>query len=177
VAPELSLAYWPVRTLKLRASVGFGYKAPAFLEVYGLGGVTGNPNLKPERNVGWDVGVEYWGAFAWPLLRVTYFDNRFEDIITFVQRPAPSLTTKTSGRAPPTGPGRRTVASSGRLLLSPGGRHPGVGFHTERRGLFAQAVSRLAPGPLGNLGRMGLNSGAELVFPSQTTPNSDGGQP
>jgi vitamin B12 transporter len=91
VSPELSLAYWPVRTLKLRGSLGFGYKAPAFHEVYGLGGlVTGNPNLKPERNVGWDVGVEYWGAFAWPLLRVTYFDNRFEDIITFVNRRDPT---------------------------------------------------------------------------------------
>jgi vitamin B12 transporter len=91
VSPELSLAYWPVRTLKLRGSLGFGYKAPAFYQVYGLGGfVTGNPNLKPERNVGWDVGVEYWGAFAWPLLRVTYFDNRFEDIITFVNRRDPA---------------------------------------------------------------------------------------
>jgi len=91
VSPELSLAYWPVRTLKLRGSLGFGYKAPAFHEVYGLGGfVTGNPNLKPERNVGWDVGVEYWGTFAWPLLRVTYFDNRFEDIITFVNRRDPT---------------------------------------------------------------------------------------
>lgn len=90
VSPELSLAYWPTRTLKLRGSVGFGYKAPAFFEVYGLGGfVTGNPDLKPERNVGWDVGFEYWGGFAWPLLRVTYFDNRFEDIITFVNRQDP----------------------------------------------------------------------------------------
>ncbi|MCS7312032.1 MAG: TonB-dependent receptor [Acidobacteria bacterium] len=92
LAPELSLAYWPIRTLKLRGSVGFGYKAPAFFQIHGLGQwATGNPNLKPERNVGWDVGFEYWGRFAWPLLRVTYFDNRFGDIITFVSRPDPTV--------------------------------------------------------------------------------------
>ncbi len=85
VAPQFSLAFWPSKTVKFHGSIGYGYKAPSFFQVHGLPGFAeGNPNLKPERNIGWDAGVEYWKDEAYPLLKVTYFENHFEDIIEFV---------------------------------------------------------------------------------------------
>ncbi len=92
VAPELSVSYWLTPGMKWHAAVGIGYRAPAFFQVYGLGGfITGNPNLKPERNIGWDVGLEYWGKFSWPVFRLTYFDNRLQDLIQFINRPDPTV--------------------------------------------------------------------------------------
>src|SRR6266550_2279071 len=63
--------------VRLRASVGTGYKEPTFFENFARGIATGNPHLKPERSLSWEVGVER-GSVA-----VTYFNQRFRDLIEY----------------------------------------------------------------------------------------------
>ncbi|MCX7886039.1 MAG: TonB-dependent receptor [Verrucomicrobiae bacterium] len=63
----------------LRASVGTGFRAPSFLDLYYPG--FSNPNLKPEKSLGWDAGFE---QAAWNnKLRfgATYFQNEYDDLI------------------------------------------------------------------------------------------------
>ncbi len=69
---------------RLRASIGEAQTNPTFFELYGFvpGQFVGNPGLKPERNFGWDIGVDqgFWGARG--LLSVTYFNETLEDEIS-----------------------------------------------------------------------------------------------
>jgi len=66
---------------RLRASVGTGYKEPTFFENFARGFALGNPDLKPERSLSWEVGVER-GAVT-----VTYFNQRFRDLIEYTATP------------------------------------------------------------------------------------------
>lgn len=92
LSPQVSLSYWVIPELKVRGSVGFGFKAPAFYQIHGFPGfAAGNPDLKPEQNVGWDAGLEYWGEKDYPMIRANYFENRFKDIIEFVFDPTPGV--------------------------------------------------------------------------------------
>jgi vitamin B12 transporter len=60
------------------ANWGEAYKLPSFLA---LGHpLVGNPDLKPEQNEGWDLGVE-WQAHAALSVSATWFDNDFRDLI------------------------------------------------------------------------------------------------
>jgi vitamin B12 transporter len=67
--------------IRLRASVGTGFKEPTFFENFAHGFAKGNPSLKPERSLSWEVGVER-GAVA-----VTYFNQRFRDLIEYSPTP------------------------------------------------------------------------------------------
>lgn len=67
--------------VRLRLSVGTGFKEPTFYQNFARGFVVGNPNLKPERSLSWEVGVER-GAIA-----VTYFNQRFRDLIEYSATP------------------------------------------------------------------------------------------
>ncbi len=71
---------------RLRASVGRAQTNPDFFQQFGFifGTFEGNPDLKPERNFGWDVGVDQslWGGRA--TLSATYFDERLDDEIVSV---------------------------------------------------------------------------------------------
>jgi len=68
---------------RLRASVGRAQTNPTFFEQFGFipGEFTGNPDLKPERNLGFDIGVdqEFWGGRG--AVGVTYFRERLTDEI------------------------------------------------------------------------------------------------
>jgi vitamin B12 transporter len=74
---------FPAAGTRLHASIGTGVTNPTFTEQYGffVGSFVGNPNLKPERSLGWDAGVEQ--AFFDRRLTVdaTYFASEFEDKI------------------------------------------------------------------------------------------------
>lgn len=65
---------------KLRAAYGTAFRAPTLNDLFFPG--FSNPDLDPERSVGWEAGVEQsfrsFGASG------TYFDNRVEDLIAFV---------------------------------------------------------------------------------------------
>ena len=71
----------PVTETILRANVGTSFRSPSINDLY-YPGFGGNPKLRPETSVGWDVGAEQ------PLLEgklkvgVTFFHNDFKNLIT-----------------------------------------------------------------------------------------------
>ncbi|HET7274725.1 MAG TPA: TonB-dependent receptor [Longimicrobiaceae bacterium] len=88
ITPRIATLYRPVSSLALRASVGMGYRAPAFKELYmtflnvgpGFGyTVRGNPELQPETSTNYMLGAEL--AHGWGYLRGQLYYNQFDDFI------------------------------------------------------------------------------------------------
>jgi vitamin B12 transporter len=78
--------YIPETETKLKASFGTGYKAPSLYQLYAPGtfwGPIGNLDLRPEESTGWDIGLEQFFLTGKLLLGVTYFQNRFKNLIQF----------------------------------------------------------------------------------------------
>jgi outer membrane receptor for ferrienterochelin and colicins len=95
-APRVSMLARVSDALALRASVGRGFRAPDFKELYlsfanpSAGyAVTGNPDLRPERSTSGQLGAEWSGARGW--WRVNAFTNTFRDFIA-TAAPDPSGT-------------------------------------------------------------------------------------
>ncbi len=88
--PRGSIAYELTQTgTNLRGAAGKGFKTPTFTEQFAQGFATGNPDLDPEKSYSWEVGVD---QVLWEnkiVLGATYFDQKFDDLITFVNRPDP----------------------------------------------------------------------------------------
>jgi vitamin B12 transporter len=87
VAPAYTI---PGTGMKLKASVGSGFKAPTLSELFQSFPdffFIANPNLRPETSTGYDLGVEQ--ALVGQTLRVgvTYYSNRIRNLI--VAAPAP----------------------------------------------------------------------------------------
>ena len=79
-----SAAYlFPQTGTRLHASIGTGSTNPTFFEQFGFvpSSFIGNPNLKPETNFGWDIGVEqrFWQDRG--VIDITYFNERLQDEI------------------------------------------------------------------------------------------------
>jgi vitamin B12 transporter len=72
----------PVTETILRASVGTGFRAPSFLDLYYPG--FDNPNLQPEKSLGWDVGFEQSLCEKKVQFGSTYFQNEYDNLIVFV---------------------------------------------------------------------------------------------
>jgi vitamin B12 transporter len=66
---------------RLHGSLGTGFKAPTFNELYFPN--FGNPNLSPEESIGYDVGVEKVFLSGDLKTDVTFFHNKFDDLIAF----------------------------------------------------------------------------------------------
>ncbi|MGH7566313.1 MAG: TonB-dependent receptor plug domain-containing protein [Gemmatimonadota bacterium] len=66
---------------RLRATWGTGFKAPTLFQLYDP--EFGAPDLDPERSRGWDVGIDQELASGRVRLFATWFDTRFENLITF----------------------------------------------------------------------------------------------
>ncbi len=81
------VAYRAGRGTKLRASVGTAFKEPTFYENYAVGFVRGNPDLRPERSLSWEAGVEQSLLRERLSLSATYFDQRFRDLIQYRSLP------------------------------------------------------------------------------------------
>jgi len=87
VTPRFSAAYIvPMTETKIRVSYGEGIKAPSFIENFGTGSpfVVGNPNLRPEQSRSWEIGLDQPVLKGLADLSVTYFNQRFRDLIAFV---------------------------------------------------------------------------------------------
>ncbi|APV49661.1 hypothetical protein BWI17_08210 [Betaproteobacteria bacterium GR16-43] len=69
----------------LSATYGEGFRAPTFFDVYGPTSdfYTPNPLLRPEKSRSSEIALRSLpgAATAW---RITYFDNRIDDLITYV---------------------------------------------------------------------------------------------
>jgi len=74
---------------RLKASAGTGIKEPTMLESYSISPFfLGNPDLKPERSRGVEAGIDQRLAGDRAKVEVTWFDNRFSDIISLRTDPA-----------------------------------------------------------------------------------------
>lgn len=70
----------------LRAAGGKAVKAPSFLETNSLNPFFfGNPGLRPEKNVSWEVGLDQWLWKDRVQGGLTYFENHFTDMIQYTQ--------------------------------------------------------------------------------------------
>jgi outer membrane cobalamin receptor len=89
VAPRLA-ASWLLQpgndhagSTRIRGSVGRGIKEPTFLQSYSPSpGFRGNPDLKPERSRGFDVGIEQRFAHDRVAIEAAYFANHFYNLIS-----------------------------------------------------------------------------------------------
>ena len=75
---------------RLRAAAGTGFKEPTFFEAYSTGFVIGNPDLRPERSFSWEGGIEHTVPGTSLSLAVTYFDQRFRDLVVYDFTRAPN---------------------------------------------------------------------------------------
>jgi vitamin B12 transporter len=75
--------------MRLRVAAGSGIKNPTMTELFGYdpSSYLGNPNLKPEKSTGWEVGIDRRFGDDVAMLGVSYFDNRLEDEIYTVYAP------------------------------------------------------------------------------------------
>ncbi len=75
-------SYALMPTTRVHASLGTGAKAPSLYQLFDT--YYGNPNLKPEKSVGYDVGVEQTFFGGDLRLDATYFHNRVEQLIDWL---------------------------------------------------------------------------------------------
>jgi len=68
---------------RVRAAAGSGVKNPGVFELFGFNPAffVGNPNLKPEKSHGWEVGLDQAFADRRVLVGVTYFHSTLKDEI------------------------------------------------------------------------------------------------
>ncbi len=89
VNPRLGVLVSPAPGLALKANIGHYLRPPDFTEMFGdRGAVIGNPDLRPEEGLQWDVG----GRWVLPEQRVisgslelTHFWNYVTDLIVMIQ--------------------------------------------------------------------------------------------
>ncbi len=86
-SPKFAIVYKPFEKTTLKTSIGKAFRPPTVYELYrtwtsSYSGITyaGNPNLKPETVVSWDIGIEQklWEGAK---LEITYFQNNMKDLI------------------------------------------------------------------------------------------------
>jgi len=79
----------PNGATRLHASAGTGVQNPTLYDQFGFipGQFTGNPDLRPEESLGWDIGVEqrFWNGRG--VIDVTWFSDRLTDEIAVTFAP------------------------------------------------------------------------------------------
>lgn len=68
-----------------KASYGTGFKAPSLFQLYAP--TYGVSNLKAETSSGWDAGIEQNLEIIKTTVGVTYFNNKYNDLITYTGNP------------------------------------------------------------------------------------------
>uniref|UniRef100_A0A7C5AMU6 TonB-dependent receptor n=1 Tax=Desulfobacca acetoxidans TaxID=60893 RepID=A0A7C5AMU6_9BACT len=93
VNPKIAVLYRPWDFWSWRASAGTAFRAPNIYELYRTWRAPsgtlyqGNPNLKPERAMSWEIGTSLkpWASLV---IAATFFDNHLHDLIYSVRDPA-----------------------------------------------------------------------------------------
>jgi len=87
--PKLSIRVDPIKDLAIRASYGWGFRAPDFKELFlqfensAVGyAVVGNPNLRPESSASIQLGLE-WSGLSWMSVQFNLFRNDLDQLINF----------------------------------------------------------------------------------------------
>ena len=85
-SPKAAIVYKPFEKTALRTSVGKAFRPPTVYELYRTwttsSGTTyaGNPDLKPETTISWDIGIEQ-GLWKGAKIKAAYFENYMKDLI------------------------------------------------------------------------------------------------
>ncbi|MEM6587076.1 MAG: TonB-dependent receptor [Pseudomonadota bacterium] len=107
----------PGRGVRLHASAGAGSVDPSFFELFANAfGFTGNPNLSPEENQSFDIGVEVPIFNGRGSVDVTYFNETLTSEITAV----PTGATTSTFINEPGDSTREGIEIEGRLEATPG---------------------------------------------------------
>ena len=104
--------------IRIRGSLGTGFKEPLLIENYGGFGTVGNPKLSPERSTSWELGVEHAVRGPPVTVSLTYFDQAFRDLIVFDFTRTPNYANL--GRVDARGVEVEAQAATGRLFASIG---------------------------------------------------------
>ncbi len=82
---NLGLSYRFANQMRLHASAGTGIVDPSYFELFANSfGYTGNPDLQPERNRSFDIGLEIPVFAGRGVVDITYFNETLTDEITDV---------------------------------------------------------------------------------------------
>ena len=76
---------------RLRASFSTSFNAPAFNQIAPTLYTKGSPDLKPERARSWEVGAEQTLVYGILKVSASYFNQRFKDLIQYVNGSAPDF--------------------------------------------------------------------------------------
>lgn len=83
-------SWWLPSRTRLRATVGTGFKEPAFAEVFNTSFTRGNAGLEPERSRSVELSVEQDILSEGATIAVSWFDQRFRDRVDFFAFPPDS---------------------------------------------------------------------------------------
>ena len=81
ISPRLGAAWALGPSTRLRASAGRAFKLPGFFALASPPALGGNPDLAPEKGLGFDLALEY--ALADVEIEIGVFLNRFRDLVDF----------------------------------------------------------------------------------------------
>lgn len=86
----------PELASRLHVAGGTGFRAPSLYERFVTNSFTiGNPDLRPERSIGWEIGAETdWRLFGTPRFATTswtFFQSRINNLVSSVQAPLPGF--------------------------------------------------------------------------------------
>ncbi len=98
---RLQASYRLSDTTRLRGSAGTGVKNPNNFELFGFdpGFFVGNPNLKPEKSTGWDIGIDQTFAEGKARVAATYFEAQLKSEIETDFSVFPSTTRNLPGKS------------------------------------------------------------------------------
>ncbi|MEO5825773.1 MAG: TonB-dependent receptor [Gemmatimonadales bacterium] len=68
---------------RLRAVAGRAFREPTFYQNFAEGFVIGNPDLRPEQTTSWELGIDQHAAAGRVLMRATWFNQHFTDLIEY----------------------------------------------------------------------------------------------
>ncbi len=71
---------WATGT-KIKATIGTGFKSPSLFYLFDP--AYGNPDLQPEKSLGWDAGIEQYLISSKLTAGINYFSNKFTNLFGF----------------------------------------------------------------------------------------------
>lgn len=103
VAMHFGVVGNPLQWLTLKANIDNSFRYPSFNELYfpDEGFIRGNPNLKEEKSLNFDIGLNT--HYQWATFELSYFRNRIDNSIVFV--PISSFTIAPVNTGPATAQG------------------------------------------------------------------------
>lgn len=80
-APNINGGYWLSSKLKLHASVSRAFRLPNYTDLYYSDPANlGNPNLKPERAMAYEAGINWYPSSRWRISAAVFDRNEHNDI-------------------------------------------------------------------------------------------------